>query len=280
MLRPLMLGVDAALMLYLARWVFVTRTRHSAPSRWRAYGWLRWIPTRLCLLAIATGALTCVAILVRGTGGNVPGSAERLTLDIVMQVMFVAMVVPLFHWLVVPVESPAGHHRARINATYAVTFLRESATEISLHVRRTDGCLTLFRQRLPERVSNVALAFNAIAGHRDRLQACGVRTIRVASPDVTPAVMEHLVRHATRHLQGVRWHPLTPREIDRATRVLLLWLRELEPLPVSHCSWRHALRALAAVASPAAWGRTRQRMRRTWVASSAPMVERGIRVIL
>jgi len=276
----LMNVIDIALMLYLVVWLFAARTRNGAPWRWRAYRCLRWIPTWLCLLSMSVATLICMATLIGSKHWKYPGTPAYFLLEIALQVLLVAPVVPTSRWIVVPGQIPARQRRDRMTATYAVTFERESSSELGLHIRRTDGCLTVFRQHLPDRVSNVGIALSAIATYRDQLRSAGVRTVRVASPDVTPKVMEHMARHAQKYLLGIRWEPLEPRRLRRTKRAMLLWVREREPLPTSDGCWKHVLRTLATVATMDAWRRTGRRIRRAWAASSEPMFERGIRIDL
>ncbi|KZC41078.1 hypothetical protein RHOFW510R12_00430 [Rhodanobacter sp. FW510-R12] len=276
-------GVDFGLLVVLG-YLAWKRKGPFVPPRWRAYRWLRRIPTRACLVAAALGALSIAVIILVTPRWQYAGTSARLLFDIALKLALIPPMVPAARLLIVP-GRPA-EKRKGFPAEYQVTFERNSATEVGLHVRRTDGYLSVLRQRLPSRVANLSLAVNAVLDHRASLLACGVRYVRVTSPDLSAKAMAHLARHMGAVLGSssgegaLSWEPVPPRPLSRWKRVVVRALRAREPLRSLVGAWTFVLFSVAGVVWPPAWVRAVRGMRRIWVASAEPLVERGVRITL
>lgn len=251
------------------------RGERTLPLRWVAYRWLRFIPTPVCLWLSLVSLVTAITVMRCTRMWLVDGTVQQWTVNASLLLWLTVLNVPACRWLAVPGRPREAGQRNSTQATYQVTFERVSETEVGLHIRRTDGRCAIVRQKLPKRVSNVHLALNAVADYREQLLKCGVRTVRVASPDVSPAVIENMDRHLQR-LGVVDWQPLPPKPLARTKRAIIGWLRAREPGDASEPWWRFARTSLVAALTPSAW----RWLARIWAASAGPMVERGVRLQL
>lgn len=251
------------------------RGERTLPLRLAAYRWLRFIPTPVCLWLAVVGFVIAAIIMTSTRKWGIQGTWQQWVLDASLIAWLVAVNVPACRWLAVPGQPGGAGQLKSTQATYQVSFEWVSATEVGLHIRRTDGRCAIVRQKLPKRVSNVHLALNAVADYREQLLKCGVRTVRVASPDVGPKVIENMDRHLQR-LGVVDWQPLPPNPLARTKRAILGWLRAREPGDASVPWWRYARTSLAAALKPSTW----QWLAGIWEASASEMVERGVRIQL
>lgn len=257
----------------------LARGERTLPLRLAAYRRLRFIPTPLCLwlavvsLAVAISVMSCTKMWL------IDGTVQQWAVNGSLLVWLVSLNVPACRWLTVKDRPTEKSEPEAGKPAFQVTFERLTATVVALHIRRTDGRCAILRQKLPEGQSNVHLVLRTIRRLHARLWACGVRSIRVTSPDITEELLKDAGRHE-RLLRQVPYVALPPTSVCWTKRVIIAWMRAEEPVPATERWWRYAGKKVLAAFTARGWRAAWRRLAYSWEAAAAPMEERGVLVTL
>lgn len=274
--------VTWVLVVLLALLLLVAVLVHSnsiSPLRVAAYRLFRFIPTSVCLWLSAGSFTTAMAIMSCTRTWLIDGTVQQWAVHASGLVFWALLCVPACRWLVVRDRKNDKIKRLAGRPTFQVSFERITAREAGVHVRRTDGRGAMFRQKLPEGWSNAPLVLGTIRRLGPQLWACGVRSIRVTSPDITANLLEEAAQRE-RLLRRFQWETAEDESLGRAKRVVIKWLRAVEPESASESWWAYARRKVLAAFTAGGWQASWRRLADSWKNSADPMVLRGVVLFL